>query len=57
MFSLQHDDSAVDMRADEDGSGDNEEEDETITIHDSIHGHISIHPLVRRIIDTPEFDR
>ena len=33
------------------------EDDEIITIRDSLHGDINIHPLVRDIIDTVEFDR
>ena len=68
MFSMQHNDSAVDLRDTEDsawtsmmhGSGSGTEdtdEDEVITIHDSIHGHVTIHPLLKAIIDTPEFDR
>ena len=66
MFSMQHNDSAVDLRDTEDsawatmvhGSGTEEtDEDEVITIHDSIHGHVTIHPLLKAIIDTPEFDR
>ena len=69
MLSTQHNDSAVDLRGDgEDGAWNtmvhgsgsgvaDMDEDEFITIHDSIHGHITIHPLLKAIIDTPEFDR
>ena len=66
MLSMQHNDSAVDLRDTEEsawssmvhGSGtEDTDEDETITIHDSIHGHVTIHPLLKAIIDTPEFDR
>ena len=68
MFSMQHNDSAVDLRDDDsawtsmvNGSGsgteDERDDDEVITIHDSIHGHVPIHPLLKAIIDTPEFDR
>jgi len=69
MLSTQHNDSAVVLRGDgEDGAWNtmvhgsgsgvaDMDEDEFITIHDSIHGHITIHPLLKAIIDTPEFDR
>ena len=69
MFSMQHNDSAVDLRDADDsawtsmvnGPGsateDERDDDEVITIHDSIHGHVPIHPLLKAIIDTPEFDR
>jgi len=64
---MQHNDSAVDLRGDaEDGAwtsmvsgsgAEDTDEDEFITIHDSIHGHVPVHPLLKAIIDTPEFDR
>ena len=67
MLSTLHNDSAVDLRGDAEdsawtsmvsGSGtEDTDEDELITIHDSIHGHVTIHPLLKAIIDTPEFDR
>jgi len=67
MLNMQHNDSAVDLRGDaEDGAwtsmvsgsgAEDTDEDEFITIHDSIHGHVPVHPLLKAIIDTPEFDR
>ena len=67
MPLTQHNDSAVDLRGDaEDGAwtsmvsgsgAEDTDEDEFITIHDSIHGHVPVHPLLKAIIDTPEFDR
>ena len=34
-----------------------EEEDDNININDNIHGLIQVPPVLRAIIDTPQFDR
>ena len=34
-----------------------EEDDKATNINDNIHGHIQVPPVLRAIIDTPQFDR
>lgn len=39
------------------GDGDDQPSMETKVFNDSVHGHIELHPLLIKIIDTPEFQR
>ena len=66
MLSTLHNDSAVDLRGDAEdgawtsmvsGSGAEDTDEDELVIKDTIHGPVNMHPLLKTIIDTPEFER
>ena len=66
MLSTLHNDSAVDLRGDTEdgawtsmvsGSGAEDTDEDELVIKDTIHGPVNMHPLLKTIIDTPEFER